>query len=182
MKIKNMDINNQNQIINKRSGVKFWKFTAMFCGIIIGILVLYIIGDWAWRAYQWRQSEKIGKAAEESIKRWQQQDYEKAMADTYGGKTPQETLQMYIDAVEKGDYELASKYFIGDNQEGVLKEIRALLDKNNINWFLDIIKNAEPDGDIIDGFFRMKSKTEDNIYYFIRFTKYPNNIWKIIEI
>ena len=39
-------------------------------------------------------------------------DFETAMKnDTYGGKTPQETLEMFIDALKKGDIELASKYF-----------------------------------------------------------------------
>jgi hypothetical protein len=42
--------------------------------------------------------------------------YEKTMAeDTYGGETPEETLTMFIDALEKGDIELASKYFILDD-------------------------------------------------------------------
>ncbi len=31
--------------------------------------------------------------------------------DTYGGKTPEETLQLFITALEAGDIELASKYF-----------------------------------------------------------------------
>ena len=36
--------------------------------------------------------------------------YEKTMTeDTYGGKTPEETLVMFIDALEKNDMELASK-------------------------------------------------------------------------
>lgn len=32
-------------------------------------------------------------------------------ADTYGGKTPEETLALFIDALKKGDADLASKYF-----------------------------------------------------------------------
>jgi len=35
--------------------------------------------------------------------------------DTYGGKTPQETLDMFIDALEKGNIELAGKYFALDD-------------------------------------------------------------------
>ena len=80
----------------------------------------------------------------EALKKAEQEDYKRAMADTYGGKTPQETLQMYIDAVEKGDYELASKYFIGDNQE---KELRSFdgatkeFIKNYLNLLNEAIKN-----------------------------------------
>jgi hypothetical protein len=32
-------------------------------------------------------------------------------ADTYGGKTPEETLKLFIEALKAGDIELASKYF-----------------------------------------------------------------------
>lgn len=31
--------------------------------------------------------------------------------DTYGGQTPEETLDMYIEALKAGDIELASKYY-----------------------------------------------------------------------
>lgn len=37
-------------------------------------------------------------------------------ADTYGGATPEETLKLFIDALEKKDYELASKYFVVEEQ------------------------------------------------------------------
>ena len=70
-----------------------------------------------WGIYkQWQMRRGVEKFAE-ALKQLEQEDYRIAMADTYGGKTPQETLQMYIGAVEKGDYELASKYFIGEKQE-----------------------------------------------------------------
>jgi len=179
MKIKNMDINNQNQIINSGSKRKFWKFAMIFCGIIIGILALYIIGNWAWRTYQWRQSEKIGKAAEESIKKWQQEDYAEAMADTYGGKTPQETLQMFIDAVEKGDYELASKYFLGDRQERWKEDLNQIINTNKVDNFLIPIKEALK--------FTGSFSADENGYaittpILVDFKKYPNGIWKIIEI
>src|SRR3989338_11135283 len=36
--------------------------------------------------------------------------------DPYGGNTPEETLQLFIDALKKGDIELAAKYFVLDKQ------------------------------------------------------------------
>jgi hypothetical protein len=36
--------------------------------------------------------------------------------DTYGGKTPQETWQMFVEALKKGDTDLAAKYFMLDRQ------------------------------------------------------------------
>src|SRR3989338_8569968 len=51
---------------------------------------------------------------------------EKAYAeDTYGGDTPEETLRLFIDALKKGDTDLATKYFVLDVQpewrEGLAK-------------------------------------------------------------
>ena len=103
------------------------------------------------------------------------------MADTYGGKTPQETLQMYIDAVEKGDYELASKYFIGDYQEMELESSRKM-PSNEIQKYIDILKNAITKLDI-DGKYDTDKKYF-SLYkpILIRMKLYPNGIWKIIEI
>ena len=41
--------------------------------------------------------------------------------DKYGGKTPEETYDMFLDALRKGDTSLASKYFVVDEQEKWLK-------------------------------------------------------------
>ena len=46
-------------------------------------------------------------------------------ADTYGGATPEETLRLFVEALEKRDYVLASKYFVAEewkNQEDYLKD------------------------------------------------------------
>lgn len=37
--------------------------------------------------------------------------------DKYGGKTPEETFDLFLEALRKGDIELASKYFELENQE-----------------------------------------------------------------
>lgn len=133
-----------------------------------------------------KQWQEIKKSAE-MFQKAEQELYQQMMADTYGGKTPQETLQMYIEAVEKGDYELASKYMVKENQE---KESRGLLnikdDQKFLKEYLNDIKKAEPDGEFkeeADETFQMKSKIEEGKpYYFIRFVKYPTGIWKISEI
>src|SRR3990172_5868137 len=38
------------------------------------------------------------------------------LEDIYGGKTPKETLELFIAAIEKEDFDLASKYFILSKQ------------------------------------------------------------------
>lgn len=105
-------------------------------------------------------------------------DYAAAMADTYGGKTPQETLQMYIDAVEKGDYELASKYFIGGNQEKELNKSKNATEEVKNKYISILIKSI-----LLGGKY---SETKDYFSFngslLISLKLYPNGIWKIIEI
>lgn len=36
--------------------------------------------------------------------------------DSYGGSTPEETLKLFIEALQKGDIDLASKYFVPEKQ------------------------------------------------------------------
>ncbi len=157
----------------------YWKFIAGFFGIIITIFILYFGGVWIFRAYQQWQGEKRVQTTVENLKKFEAEDYAKAMADTYGGKTPQETLQMYINAVEKGDYELASKYFIGDKQEEWKKELNNIKISGQIENFINPLKKALK--------FQEQCSNDKNrclIYdpVVISFKKYPNNIWKIIEI
>lgn len=51
---------------------------------------------------------------------------QKYINDKYGGKTPEETYQMFLDALKKKDIELASKYFVLEKQEeykNLLKDV-----------------------------------------------------------
>ena len=53
--------------------------------------------------------------------------------DTDGGNTPEETLQLFIDALKKGDTDLAAKYYIPEKQK---KEAESLL-QNKTKGFLE---------------------------------------------
>jgi hypothetical protein len=109
-----------------------------------------------------------------------EQDRLKALieADTYGGKTPQETLEMFIKAVEAGDYELASKYFVVEKQ-GEWKENLSLA--KNIEEFVRDTKEIKNN-------INFGRYSPDQNWFFIEkpiyteFIKYPSNLWKINEI
>jgi len=60
--------------------------------------------------------------------------------DTYGGKTPEETLRMYLDALKKGDLELAAKYRRIDAQE---RELELLKESSEKGFLESYIKNIE---------------------------------------
>jgi len=126
---------------------------------------------------QSKQWQEIKKSAE-AFQKAEQELYQKMMADTYGGKTPQETLQMYIDAVEKGDYELASRYFVKSKQEEELRALQAA-EKADIDNVIKLMKETENDS----GSYSVDRKT-----FIVRkpilteYTFYPSGIWKIVEI
>ncbi len=49
---------------------------------------------------------------------------EMLQADTYGGETPEQTLQLFVEALEKKDAKLASKYYLPWKQKEAEKEMR----------------------------------------------------------
>ena len=152
----------------------YLKMLAIFLGIILFALAI-LVGV---RVYETRTDEGRVQALAEALKKQQADDYLRAMADTYGGKTPQETLEMYIDAVQKGDYELASKYFIGDKQEKELIDLDRTSPENLqkiINLLKEDLKSPGSFSEKRDGFAIRKPLLVD-------FKLYPNGIWKIIEI
>ena len=73
--------------------------------------------------------------------------YEKTMTeDTYGGETPEETLAMFIEALEKKDIELASKYFVLDDNLSRAKweeGLEAVQQENRINNIIEMLKRAK---------------------------------------
>lgn len=155
---------------NKKTS--YWKFIGAF----LAIIVLALAALAASRIYGARQA--VQNAAE-ALRKSAADDYRRALADTYGGKTPQETLQMYTDAVEKGDYVLASKYFVVAEQEKWAKELVDIAHSNKIDSFLSPIRQAqESSGEYssIGDTFAIHNPV------LISFIKYPSGIWKIIEI
>ena len=129
---------------------------------------------------QWKGRHGVENLAE-MLKKIEAEDYKLAMADTYGGKTPQETLQMYIDAVEKGDFELASRYFIGDKQKDELRSLQTS-PKENIQNVINILKDTNSELLKKEPFWELQDNYIITEPILIRFIKYPNGIWKIIEI
>ena len=126
---------------------------------------------------QSKQWQEIKKSAE-AFQKAEQELYQKMMADTYGGKTPQETLELFIAAVEKGDYELASRYFVKSKQEEELRALQAA-EKADIDNVIKLMKETENDS----GSYSADRKT-----FIVRkpilteYTFYPSGIWKIVEI
>ena len=157
------------------------KSNKIFWGIGLFFVALFIAVEGYSYYDQWRGEKRVEELAQ-LLTKIEKDAFDKKAADKIGGKTPQETLDMFIKAVESGDYELASRYMVLENQIKEKEELLSLVEKNNLKLIINLFKNAKPDGDIINGSFRMKSKTDLGPYYFIRFVLYPSGNWKIEEI
>lgn len=170
----NADLNKQPPAVVRGSTPKKYKLVVgLFLTLVIAVGGLIIV-----RAYtKWRGTENVERLAR-ALRQYEQEMLEARMADNYGGKTPQETLRLYIEAVERGDYELASRYFIGEKREGELKSLQNS-PKANMENVQELLKQTL----LSEG-----SYSDDKKDFVIRkpllvdFVLYPNGIWKIVEI
>ena len=148
--------------------------------IIISVAILgggFFVGIYSRDYYKGWQDRQSVRNLMKSYEQAQKDEEARKMADTYGGKTPQETLQMFIDAVEKGDYELASKYFVEKKREEWRGELLLTNKNNDIEEFLDLVKKSSGNlKKIYDGTY-----IANNPIYIEMFL-YPNGIWKLTEI
>lgn len=93
------------------------------------------------------EASKVKKFAEEMERVYRE--------DKYGGKTPEETYDLFISALKAGNIELASKYFSPDNQDSwnrtlttyknssILNEFIEELENNRKNWRIETKKDVE---------------------------------------
>lgn len=121
--------------------------------------------------------------------------------DKVGGKTPEETFDLFISALKKGDTDLASKYFVIQKQESWRKTLEEYerkdfindfvfeLEKDRSEWKKRETKNSDTaefetytliNKDSVADFNGQKIPIEAGKYLnTTRFEKYPTGVWKI---
>ena len=147
--------------------------------IVFGVIVFVWYGyvgtvkyiNWKW----WQRMKNEAANFEKEIA----DKKAKIAADTYGGKTPQETLDMFISAVEKGDYELASKYFVVERQIEWKDNLVSIAKDNKLNIFLNPLKEARNN---IGEYSENKKIYLINNPISVDLILYHSNLWKIDEI
>jgi len=178
---------------HRKKNIKFFKSRYISIFVIFLILGLTTSGLLWYFSAEVRQARQYKKDAEILARKIQEKAEEYAV-DTYGGKTPEETYGMFLQALKIEDIDLASKYFILDRQE----EYR--------QFFTDIKNNNKWD-EMIEDLFNLdnqKGKMKENNTYVIRVYNTENyliaqavlkiplnfvvtekeplsNIWKMIE-
>ncbi len=123
---------------------KLKRFTIKFAKIVIGgYVVLTLLGLLVPKYQQY----KINKA-QERLDKLQEEYINKQKQDIYGGKTPEETIDMLIEALKQNNPDLASRYYVLRNQQKAKKEFEDELNKNgNLNASAEYFKEVKEKGE-----------------------------------
>lgn len=144
----------------------------IWAGIILAALILAVVG---WQYWQYTQSpyyqqmkavKEIEKMAKES--------------DKWGGKTPEETVRLFTEAVKKGDFELASKY---GREELIKPKLEQLKTGEKIDVLISGLEKGELEENL--GFggdsFDLRVKEDSEKYWIMSLFKSDGGTWKIVE-
>ncbi|MBU1557850.1 hypothetical protein KKC45_02715 [Patescibacteria group bacterium] len=160
---------------------KLWFRIVLILLVVFGILYwLGIIGFWV--------SDIKGYLKDWSDNRYMQSLEDKSAElerlykeDIYGGDTPEETLSLFIKALENKDLELASKYYIIEKQDEALETLRNM---SNLDFYIKLL-NSEKEG------YRVVNDYMYNIDFYLDgeqvnveefILNQETNKWKILEL
>ena len=122
---------------------------AILAGLVIWLLVN--LGPWL---KNW-QDNRTARSAQEQLEKTYKND-------RYGGATPEETFNLFIRALEKGDTDLASKYFVIEKQAAWMKTLATYKNQALLNNLITELKSLSLD---------------QNMFKF-----YPSGVWKINDL
>jgi len=153
------------------------KSNKIFWGIGLFFVALFLAVEGYSYYDQWRGEKRVEELAQ-TLKKIEKEIFDKKATDKIGGKTPQETLDLFIKAVESGDYELASKYFVIEKQEEWKKNLSEIVVAQKINTFLKPLIEAKKS----KGAYLKEDRYFIDEPVAVDFILYPSGNWKIEEI
>lgn len=154
----------------------FLKFVIAFLAIILLGYVAFVV---AYNVRHWDEI-KANQQLEKDVQAW---------ADIYrndkaGGATPDETVDLFIAALEKNDVELATSYFMPDDY-GKRDEERAMMqrvfDAGEFSRLADAMRNREVNksGVIGDKFYSFFFSFDNGDPAGGLYMQFNGNVWKI---
>ena len=144
----------------------------IWAGIILAVLILSVIG---WQYWQYTQSPYYKQM--KAVKMIEAQQKE---SDKWGGKTPEETVALFKSAIEKGDFDLASKYGREEKITPVLEKIKSEGNIGQLIRWLEIGELQEIPGFGGDN-FDLIVKENDQEIWIMNLYKSDGGTWKIVE-
>lgn len=141
------------------------------------MLVALGAGAWYWlQIYKYRTSPEY--RAEQYFKDLERRYRE----DPYGGSTPEETLQLFIDALKKGDVELGSKYFPADEQAKRYAEIKSIKEVGKLSSMISDLTKLEAEKVTEEKAYFVITNNERIVVLQVILVKGINGKWKITEL
>lgn len=152
-------------------GLSFWRKALM----AIGVVALIVLLSYGYQKYDnWRFDREIKEMTKELNRPY--------LEDAYGGKTPKETLEMFIAAVEKEDFDLASKYFVISKQGEWRDKLIKGKENNNLESLSKLITDEIKILDKADPLWTSGDNYISTNKVLFEYVKYPQGNWKIKEI
>ena len=142
----------------------------IWAGIILAALILAVIG---WQYWQYTQSPYY-----QQMKAVKMIEKDLAEQDKWGGKTPEETVRLFTEAVKKGDFELASKY----GREEIKSELEKMKTDGQINSLIKDLETGKiEEGETGPQFADLVILEAGKKYWILSMTKSEGGTWKIDE-
>lgn len=153
--------------------LRAWKFEAGFF-LIVGAALLV----WAGTVYLSPEAQK-----ERDARKYLEELQAQYKNDTYGGATPEETLALFIAALEKGDIELASMYFLPEDREEMLKGLQNVESNGNLEAMTADLNRKKYRNEISENNVTYSvANDQKEIALVVSLSKNGNGIWKISDI
>jgi len=151
--------------------------------IIIAVLILIGVGVWFFYKYNWRFL-KYPNNSEYQTQKYIDDMEKKYREDTYGGNTPEETLNLFIEALKAGDVDLASKYFVVEKQEEMKSRLIKIKESNYLNDMIRDLDKEKESNMLSDNRFNFYIYNDKNtLSIIISLIKNPfTDKWKIEEL
>lgn len=147
---------------------------------LLGALALAFIGFGALLGIRYFEKSRNSEQSEaaEQLKRLGQE----ARNDPYGGITPEETLQLFIDALKKGDVDIASKYFVFDEQDKFRKILVNIKNKGNLDKMIDDLRKSKLSQRDDKAYVTLTDEKRVVISEMVMYRSEENHRWKISEL
>lgn len=120
-------------------------------GYVIAVLVVIFLAISVWGLYLPQTDfyfAKIKQEKEDKIFAEKEKEFiEMLKNDTFGGKTPEETFDMFLMALKAEDIEKASKYYVNWDQQKALKNLKKeITEEGNLNKIIVYFTNVREKG------------------------------------
>lgn len=163
------DLNNENnnsapKAPNNRNKKLIW------AGIIMAALILAVVG--------WQYWQYINSPYYQQMKAVRELEKMAKESDKWGGKTPEETVRLFTEAVKKSDFELASKY---GNPELIKPKLEQIKNDDKLNMFIGGLETGEIKKFSGDYDANLIVKEDGQEFRVLSLSKSEGGTWKIDE-